>query len=145
MAKTVMIIIVIMVFILGIALGFYLTPKKIIEVDNSKEIKQIIKDIPIVGVNDKGEGVTGKLTVEMKEGTGLVLVNINDVLADYNTQLSARTAAKIASNITGIELNNIDLIYNIKANASAIEGASAGSVMAVATIAALQNKNIKPY
>ena len=141
---TIVLPIIIVVFIFGISLGLYLTPEKIVEVEKPNLFTgNVVKEMAIVGVNEKGEGVKGTLIVEMKEGTGLVLVNINDVLADYNTQLSARNAAKVASNITQVNLANKDLIYNIKANASLIEGTSAGSVMAVATVASLENKNIK--
>src|SRR3990167_5870925 len=42
--------------------------------------------INIVAVDDNGNGVSGLLTTQVRGGTGLVLVNINDVLANYNTQ-----------------------------------------------------------
>ena len=142
--KSGIIILVSLVFIIGILFGVYLTKQnesKLI-VEKNVNTQDNYKEIPIVGVDDKGKGVSGLLSVEVKSGSGLVLVNINNVLADYLTQLSARNAAKIAENYTGKSLLNLDIIYNIKANASAIEGPSAGSVMAVATIAALENKNI---
>ena len=100
------------------------------------------KDVKVVGVDNNGNGVSATMRVEVKPGSGLVLVNINNLLADYLTQISARNAAEVASNITNTNLQNIDVIYNIKANATVIEGPSAGSAMAVATIAALENKSM---
>jgi len=93
-------------------------------------------------VDNLGKGVVAKMSVNIKEGTGLVLVNINNTLADYLTQLSARRAAKIASEVTNKSINNLDLIYNLKTNAGLIEGPSAGAAMTLATIAGLQNKTI---
>ncbi|MCD6414215.1 MAG: hypothetical protein J7L23_01140 [Candidatus Diapherotrites archaeon] len=100
--------------------------------------------LPAVRAN--GSGILAKLTVLVKPGTGQILVNINDVLAGFETQNSARTAAKVASNFTGKSLDNVDVIYSIDANASSIDGPSAGAAMTMATIAALKavqlNKSI---
>ena len=96
-----------------------------------------------VAVDEQGVGVTATLITEIREGTGLVLVNINNVLADINTQYSARTAAAIASNHTNITLDNLDVIYNLKTEATIVGGQSAGTIMAVSTIAALENKSLK--
>ncbi len=142
------VIVIFLVFVLGILLGIYLMPEKVVEKivevqKNTQQTGSSYKELPIVGVDENGKGVTGLLSIEVKPGTGLVLVNINDVLADYLTQLSARNAAKIAENFTSLKLNTLDIVYNIKANASVVEGSSAGAVMAVGTIAALQNKEVK--
>lgn len=142
-----LILIIALIFLLGIFLGTYFSQDKFKKTQsNSYNLLQgtIIKEMPIVGVDSNGNGVAGTLSVEVKPGNGLVLVNINDVFADYQTQLSARTAASVASNYTNINLLNLDVIYNIKANANVVEGPSAGVVMAVAVIAALENKTIKP-
>ena len=96
-----------------------------------------------VAIDERGGGLTANLITEIRPGTGLVLVNINDVLADINTQYSARVAAAVASNLTKIDLSNLDVIYNLKTKASIIGGQSAGTIMAVSTVAALQNKTLK--
>ena len=96
-----------------------------------------------VAVDEQGRGVTADLVTEIRPGSGLVLVNINDVLADLNTQYSARTAAAVASNYTKISLDNLDVIYKLQTIASIVGGQSAGTIMAVSTIAALQNKTLK--
>lgn len=96
----------------------------------------------LLAVDDKGKGVSAELITEVKEGDGLVLVNINNVLADYETQNSARVAAAAASNYTKINLKTLDVVFNIKANASLVAGPSAGSSMAASVIAALENKKL---
>lgn len=95
-----------------------------------------------VAVDEQGKGVVADLITGVREGQGLVLVNINNVLADVSTQYSARLATAVASNYTKIDVRNLDIIYNLKSDASVVAGQSAGSLMAVSTIAALQHKQL---
>ncbi len=139
------IVLAVLFIVIGIAIGLSLKPKQV------KEINDIIKlegekqsSMNILAINNNNEGVFSRLTAKVHAGNGLVLLNINDILADYNSQYSARVATKVAADYTNISLNNIDVIYSIDANATAIEGSSAGSAMAVTAIAALQNKQINP-
>ncbi len=132
-----------LVLIIGILIGISIpktsnTIQKTISLDGVKKAQ-----MPIVAVDSNGNGVTSTLLTEIRPGSGLVLVNINNVLADYNMQLSARTAAKVASNYTNISLSNIDIIYSIETSADLVEGPSAGASMAISTIIMLQNKTLK--
>ncbi|MBI5871834.1 hypothetical protein HZB88_02000, partial [archaeon] len=77
--------------------------------DNGKAVIEI----PVVGINNEGKGVIGKLVTEVKQGNGMVLMNVNDVIADYEMQLSARAAARAAANATNLNLSNIDILYNL--------------------------------
>ncbi len=96
-----------------------------------------------VAIDNNGKGVLGQLSTEIRPGTGLVLVNINNILADFNTQYSARVAAQVAKNYTGIDLHDIDIIFNLQADASIIGGQSAGSIMTASAIAGLMNRTIR--
>lgn len=96
-----------------------------------------------VAVDEQGKGVVADLVTEVRDGHGLVLVNINDLLADISTQYSARVAAAVASNYTKIDVSTLDIIYNLKSAAGVVAGQSAGSIMAVSAIAALQNKTLR--
>lgn len=102
--------------------------------------KSITLSIPAVDAD--GNGVIGTLTTSIKPGNGLVLVNVNNILAQYDTQLSGRIAAIAAGKYTGYDMNTVDVVYNMKVNASIIEGPSAGSSMAVAIVLALENKTL---
>jgi len=133
--------IIILSVLLGIGAGSLLFQNK--EVKDNIISGQITRTVPIVGVTSEGMGVVGLMTVEVKPGSGLVLVNINELLADYESQLSARNAALIAQNITKKSLYNKDIIYKLEVNASVVSGPSAGLAMAIATIAALEDKTIK--
>lgn len=99
--------------------------------------------IKIPAVDNNGNGVVTVLTVEAVPGTGKTLVDIDSLLFFADTQSSIRTAKEVAENITDLDLSKYDLVYNIKANASLIGGPSAGGALTVATIAALEHKNLK--
>ncbi len=96
-----------------------------------------------VAVDEQGNGVVADLVTEVRAGQGLVLVNVNNVLADVTTQYSARLATAVASNYTKIDVSNLDIIYNLQSGAGIVAGQSAGSIMAVSTIAALQKKQLR--
>jgi len=96
-----------------------------------------------VAIDERGGGIVADLVTEVRDGQGLVLVNVNNVLADVTTQYSARLATQVASNFTKIDVSNLDIIYNLKSEAGVVAGQSAGSIMAVSTIAALQNKQLR--
>jgi len=118
------------------------------EVSKAESIRALTIDekvikTKVVAVDNKGVGVTADLFTEIRPGSGLVLVNINDLLADINTQYSARIAAQVAKNFTGFDLSNVDVIFNLKAQANVIGGQSAGSAMAISVIAALVNKTLR--
>lgn len=93
-------------------------------------------------VDQSGNGVVGTLITTVKPGSGLVLVNVNNLLAEFDTQLSGRTAAQAAANFTKLDLSRYDIVYNIRVNATVIEGPSAGAAMAVSIAAALQDKEL---
>lgn len=139
------IVLAILFIAVGIAIGISLTPREVKEAYDILSLQGETRvSMNILAINNKGDGVFSSLTTEVRPGNGLVLLNINDVLADYYSQYSSRVAAQVASDYTNISLKNIDVVYNIKANATAIEGSSAGSAMAVSTIAALQNRQLNP-
>ncbi|MEE9323899.1 MAG: S16 family serine protease [Candidatus Aenigmarchaeota archaeon] len=100
--------------------------------------------IIIPAVDEEENGVTTVLTVQIIPGDGRVLANIDRLLFWTDTQNSIRTSSKVASNITGIDLSEYDIIYTIKTNATAVEGSSAGAALTIATIAALERKVIDP-
>ncbi len=128
------IIAIIAVFIVGIGLGVF--GSKFGFKENSVSTK-------LIAVDDEGNGVTADLTATVRKGSGLVLVNINNLVADLDTQTSARNAAEVAAKISGSELSKFDFIFDIKTAASKISGGSAGTPMTLAAIAALQNKSLR--
>ncbi|MBS3161382.1 hypothetical protein J4476_01660, partial [Candidatus Woesearchaeota archaeon] len=72
------------IFVFGIILGIIINSDgnktNIINENNNVEISQ--KEITLLGVDNNGKGVSAVMSVEVKPGTGLVLVDIDNLLAD---------------------------------------------------------------
>lgn len=139
------------IFLAGFVLGNYNSPFYKVQTVKEETIKYVPLNVSADGhkvemsvpaVDSEGSGVSAKLTTSVRPGTGLVLVAVNSILAEYSTQYSGRVAAGVAGNYTMFDMNDFDVIYTIDVNATAIEGPSAGAAMAVSIIAALQNKTL---
>ena len=98
--------------------------------------------ISVPAVDSEGNGVVSEITVQAMPGTGKALANIDRLLFWIDTQQSIQTARLVAQNITAIDVGKFDLSYTIEANASLVEGPSAGAALTIATIAALENRTI---
>ncbi len=96
--------------------------------------------IEMPAVDQEGKGVTTSLDVQMVPGNGKTLTNVDKLFFWTDTQNSIRTAKSVAESITQKSLSNYDLVYTINANATVIEGPSAGAALTIATIAAIENK-----
>jgi predicted S18 family serine protease len=94
-------------------------------------------------VDADGNGTDTLLTVEATRGSGRTLTDIDSLLFWADTQHSIRIARRVAENITNKKMEDYDIIYTIKANASLIGGPSAGAAITIATIAALDGKKPK--
>jgi len=114
-------------------------PVQVIRISNSNTT---FASVPAPAVDPDGRGVIARISVQARPGSGKILTNIDKLLFWVDTQHSIRTAREMAENLTGLDLNSYDLIYTITANASVIEGPSAGAAMTIATIAALKNKTV---
>lgn len=90
----------------------------------------------VPAVDESGNGVPTMLTVQYIAGSGKLLVSIERLIFWTDTQDSIRSARDAAQNYLGMDLYSHDLIYMIRANATVIEGPSAGAALAVATIGA---------
>lgn len=98
--------------------------------------------IIVPAVDQSGKGVATNLTVQVVPGSGKALVNIDKMLFWVDTQNSIRTARAVAEQTLGMDISYYDLVFTIEANASVIEGPSAGAALTAVTIAALGNKSI---
>jgi uncharacterized protein len=101
--------------------------------------------IPLLAVDENGNGKIVNLFVEAKKGEGSILVNIDNILFWIDTQESIRTAKNVAEKILNKKFNDTDLVYKIETDAKIVGGPSAGAAITIATIAALTNKTINPY
>ncbi len=96
----------------------------------------------VPAIDEKGKGVAMPLSVRSTGGSGETLIDINNLLFWFDTQQSIQTAKSVAQVITGKDLDSASMVYMIGANASIVEGPSAGAALTIATIAALENKSV---
>lgn len=89
------------------------------------------------------QGTLMDITVDIREGRGLVLVN-TEIPTGVDFQTSARTAVKVAQSETAVDLSDKDVIFSIKAKGNstasdlqAVDGPSAGAAMTVLLVAEL--------
>ncbi len=135
--------------LIGILIGAvsqeYFNKSELVPIEISEEIigAENIGIIKVPALNSDGTGVSTNLIVKAESGTGKTLVNIDDLLFWVDTQNSIRMAKLVSENITGLDLNKYDITFTIGANASLIGGESAGSALAIASIAALKNITLK--
>jgi uncharacterized protein len=91
------------------------------------------------------EGTTLSIQVDIREGTGLILVN-TAIPTGVDFQTSAKTAVKVAQKYTSVDLSERDIIFSISAKSDeelqAVDGPSAGMAMTVLLVLELQNKEI---
>jgi uncharacterized protein len=91
------------------------------------------------------QGSILKITVEIRDGSGLVLVN-TAIPSGVDFQTSARTAVMVTQNVTGIDLSKKDVIFSISAgnnqDLQAVDGGSAGGAMTVLLVSDLLGKSI---
>jgi predicted S18 family serine protease len=86
-------------------------------------------------------GVTMTCRVELKDGSGRVLINTVPYIG-IDLQTSSRTAALVAENLTEAQLGKTDIIITIEAQESIeiVDGPSAGAAITIAIVAAINNQ-----
>jgi len=133
-------VLVIYILFVGVPLIRFETQGKVIEMSGIDEKIYSQVELLLPAVEEEGQGTMAWLRVEIHEGRGKTLLEIDNILFWDDTQESIRRARLVAEEITGIDTSNYDIVYSINANASRIEGPSAGPAMAIATSLALENR-----
>jgi predicted S18 family serine protease len=105
--------------------------------------KTLTSTIDLPAVTSEGNGILSQLEVEIKPGKGRVLLTISPYTG-IQTQNSEIIAVNVARKYTDFDFDNHDVIFTINAaNANSVDGPSAGAAMAVAVIAAVEEKEIR--
>ena len=130
------------IFLFIVAIFFFVSGYYAFDVFSKKtEIPQLRSaTIQLAAVDSEGIGILIPLLIEMKPGTGKILMNIDNPSFIIDTQDSMRIAVKEAARITGYELNTIDILFSIKTEVSVVGGPSAGAAMTAATVSVLSDK-----
>jgi uncharacterized protein len=141
-------LVVIIVLLVGVLIGTSVVPAKIVTREVFLGQNATIPGLYSVGmyvpaVDKDGHGVATELTVETKPGLGRILTNIDKLVFWVDTQTSIQIARTVAENYTGVDMGSTDMIYTINTNnASVIGGPSAGAALTLATIAALEHRQL---
>lgn len=146
MKKQIVLVSILVVFVY--LLGIY-TPL-LIEVQ-AMQAMETLTELPfdafaqanIVAVTNEGQGVLNKANVEIREGTGRILISAMPFI-EPTTQFSLEIAKEVAEQVTGVSLDNKDVIFFVsETDAALIGGPSAGVAFTVATIAAIEGKKVR--
>jgi uncharacterized protein len=110
--------------------------------------------VRIAAVRSDGPGVICSLTVMIEPGRGKIFTDTHPLIG-FDFQNSERTAVKVASELTGMALNengglvDADIFFTVLPPAEgsveiqAIDGPSAGAATTIATFAAIENRKVK--
>jgi len=97
--------------------------------------------MPLLAVKEKiggYEGSVADLYLEIQQGTGRVFMETYP-LTKMDTQISTRFAKDVACDYLGLDCNEYDFFYTIKANSPIVGGPSAGAAITILTIAMLED------
>lgn len=141
------------VFLLGFLLSY--TIYNLSEIDKQAEMERVYNTqkyeilngqrnsfANIVAITNYGEGVLGKVNVEIKEGKGRILIETNP-FSEPDIQFSIETASKVAQEFTKTSIKGNDIILSFDVKGKLIGGGSAGAAITSAIIAAIQNKKVR--
>jgi len=111
------------------------------------ELKKVSRaEYAVLAVDGLGKGHVIPLEVRVRSGEGRMFIDVANVLFDVSLQESAQQAVLVAREITRKDLRGKDILIIISAPAAErkieISGGSGGAAVALATIAALEDKNI---
>ncbi len=151
--KAAWILLVVLVFVLGINLGLFLSESHGMSPVGGSPAKEPLPagtfsaEISVVAVSaSENKGIVNKASVEIREGLPgekRILFNTNPFV-EPDTQESIEVAAKVAENFTGKSLRGKDVIYSItETKADLVGGPSAGAALAIATIGAIKEESPK--
>lgn len=91
------------------------------------------------------QGIVMKITVDIRDGSGLVLVN-TAIPTGVDFQTSAKTAVLVAQKITNVDLSKKDVIFSISSDNNqelqAVDGGSAGGAMTVLLLSEILGKSL---
>jgi uncharacterized protein len=99
-------------------------------------------EMKIFAVTTEGDAVSAELSLEIEPGTGKIWSSV-EPLVGTTTQNAERVALKVASNYFP-DIHKYDFKFDIKSDASIVEGPSAGAAMALLAISMLQDKKLSP-
>lgn len=99
--------------------------------------------INIFAVTEENKGMAAELIMRTIQGTGKSAFITSNSLVGKDTQTTGNIAIQIAEKETGVELVKKDLLFDIRANASEVDGPSAGAAMALLAYSMFSEKPLQ--
>jgi len=96
--------------------------------------------LKVFAVTDQGNAMVSELILTIKPGTGMIWTDIEPFVGT-STQSTAKIAVETARDYSNA-VEKYDYFFDIKSDASLVEGPSAGAAMALLVISMLQDKVI---
>ena len=125
-------------FLASLVLILLLLTPAFAQFENSSE--RTIKAVAVVSGENRGAVIN--ITVIVTPGNGKVFVSVSP-FTEIDMQGSAQLSALTACDLTGKDFLKHDFFYIIEAKSTIVGGPSAGAVMTIATIAALENLTLR--
>jgi hypothetical protein len=106
---------------------------------------QVVRNGPFLMQNVITNGSIMNISVDIQPGKGRVLVETKPLMGIV-FQDAANTAVFVARNRTGVDISGSDILFSIEADKqiSSVDGPSAGALMTLIAISALENRKINP-
>jgi uncharacterized protein len=101
-------------------------------------------NIKIFAVTEDNRGMAADLYMYTIPGTGKAAFITSNSLVGKDTQTTGNIALQIAQNLTNTRITDNDVIFDIRANASEVDGPSAGAAMALLSYSMLAEKPLNP-
>ncbi|ABO34846.1 conserved hypothetical protein [Methanococcus maripaludis C5] len=117
-----------------------ISPTFAFDLENNTEFESYVSiTAPAVSITDEGYvGTAVDIDVKVSDGEGHAYMDTLP-LTDIDMQGSARIASKVAFDTCGKDSDDYDVYYIIRSDVPTVGGPSAGAVLTVATIAAINN------
>jgi len=97
-------------------------------------------NVKIFAVTEDKKGMAAELYMTTIPGTGKLAFYTSSSLVGKDTQTTGNIAIKIAQKVSGQSITGKDVIFDIKANASEVDGPSAGAAMALLSYSLLAER-----
>ena len=106
---------------------------------------QFVQNGPFLMQNVITNGSIMNMSVDIQPGRGRILVETKPLMGIV-FQDAANTAVYVAQNRTGVDISGTDVLFSIEADKeiSSVDGPSAGALMALIAIAALEHRSTDP-
>jgi len=122
-----------------------ITSSAMMEAPAVSQSVQLVQNGPFLSQNLITNGSIMNISVELQPGKGRILVETKPLMGIV-FQDAANTAVYVAQNRTGIDISGTDFLFSIEADKqiSSVDGPSAGALITLVTIAALERRAIDP-